>query len=199
VVATGNQVAMPTGARRAYGGLDRDEVVVALRDLARRVGVQRVTMRELAAELGAAVPSVYYHVPSKQAALELVAESILAEIPLPETGPWDTRLTDLYCAARDIILGVPGVAGILQTSIGNEPARRLDRYSRSLLVEAGLAKGAAAAAHTVLYTYLLGSIALEETRSAAVTPRARRLTATHFRAGLDVVVAGIKSSSREDE
>ena len=112
---------------------------------------------------------------------------------------WDTRLTDLYCAARDIILGVPGVAGILQTSIGNEPARRLDRYSRSLLVEAGLAKGAAAAAHTVLYTYLLGSIALEETRSAAVTPRARRLTATHFRAGLDVVVAGIKSSSREDE
>jgi AcrR family transcriptional regulator len=199
VVATGNQVATPAGARRAYGGLDRDEVVVALRDLARRVGVQRVTMRELAAELGAAVPSVYYHVPSKQAALELVAESVLAEIPLPQAGPWDTRLTDLYCAAREMILGVPGVAGILQTSAGNEPARRLDRHSRSLLVEAGLAKGAAAATHTVLYTYLLGSIALEETRSAAATPRARRLTATHFRAGLDVVVAGIKSSAREDE
>jgi TetR/AcrR family tetracycline transcriptional repressor len=199
VVATGNQVATPAGTRRAYGGLDRDEVVVALRDLARRVGVQRVTMRELAAELGAAVPSVYYHVPSKQAALELVAESVLSEIPLPEAGPWDARLTDLYCAAREMILGIPGVAGILQTSAGNEPARRLDRHSRSLLIEAGLAKGAAAAAHTVLYTYLLGSIALEETRSTAATPRARRQTAAHFRAGLDVVVAGIKASSREDE
>jgi TetR/AcrR family transcriptional regulator, tetracycline repressor protein len=196
VVATGNQVTTPNGsARRAYGELDRDEVVVALRNLARRVGVQRVTMRELAVELGAAVPSVYYHVPSKQAALELVAESVLAEIPLPDDGPWDTRLIELYCAAREMILGVPGVASILQTSSGNEPARRLDKHSRGLLAEAGLAKAAAAAAHTVLYTYLLGSIALEETRGAAATPRAKRQTATHFRAGLDVIVAGVKSTS----
>ena len=110
MVATDRQVETPAGARRAYGVLDRDEVVVALRDLARRVGVQRVTMRELAVELGAAVPSVYYHVPSKQAALELVAESVLAEIPLPDTGPWEARLIELYCAAREMILGVPGVA-----------------------------------------------------------------------------------------
>jgi TetR/AcrR family transcriptional regulator, tetracycline repressor protein len=197
VVATGNQVMTPAGARRAYGGLDRDEVVVALRDLAKRVGLQRVTMRELASELGAAVPSVYYHVPSKQTALELVAESVLAEIPLPDGGPWDTRLIELYCAAREMLLGVPGVAGILQAGTGNEPARRLDRHSRGLLGEAGLAKAGAAAAHTVLYTYLLGSIGLEETRSASATSRGRRQAATQFRAGLDVIVAGIKSTARE--
>ncbi|WAJ43212.1 TetR/AcrR family transcriptional regulator C-terminal domain-containing protein [Mycobacterium sp. Aquia_216] len=198
MVATGNQVTTPAGARRAYGGLDREEVIVALRDLAKRVGLQRVTMRELASELGAAVPSVYYHVPNKQTALELVAESVLAEIPLPDAGPWDTRLIELYCAAREMILGVPGVAGILQTGTGNEPARRLDRHSRGLLAEAGLAKAAAAAAHTVLYTYLLGSITLEEARSAGATSRGRRQTTTHFRAGLDVIVAGIKSSAREE-
>lgn len=195
VIATGTSATAPSDARRAYGGLDRDEVVVALRDLAKRVGVQRVTMRGLAAELGAAVPSVYYHVPSKQTALELVAESVLAEIPVPEGGRWDKRLVELYCAAREMILGVPGVASILQTSAGNEPARRLDRHSRALLTEAGLTKTAAAAAHTVLYTYLLGSIALEETRSADATPRVKRQLATHFRAGLDVIVAGIKASS----
>lgn len=195
MVATGIQAMTPAGARRAYGGLDRDEVVVALRNLAKRVGVQRVTMRELAAELGAAVPSVYYHVPSKQAALELVAESVLADIPLPDAGAWDTRLVELYCAAREMILGIPGVASILQSSVGNEPARRLDRHSRGLLAEAGLAKAAAAAAHTVLYTYLLGSIALQEIRGGAATPRAKRQTAKHFRAGLDLIVAGIKASS----
>lgn len=195
MVATGNPVTTTASARRAYGGLDRDEVVVALRDLAKRVGVQRVTMRELAAELGAAVPSVYYYVPSKQAALELVAESVLAEIPLPDAGTWDTRLIELYCAAREMILAVPGVASILQTSTGNEPARRLDRHSCNLLAESGLPKAAAAAAHTVLYTYLLGSIALEETRAEITTPRARRQTASHFRAGLDVIVAGIKASA----
>jgi hypothetical protein len=50
-----------------------------------------------------------------------------------------------------------------------------------------------------LYTYLLGSIALEETRSAAATPRARRQSAAHFRAGLDVIVAGVTSCAQVDD
>ncbi len=175
---------MPTAIRRAYGDLDRAQVVASLHNLARRVGVQQVTMRELAAELGAAVPSVYYHVPGKQAALDLLAESVLAEIPVPQAGPWDARLTELYCAAREVIVSVPGIAGILQTSAGGERARRLDRLSRSLLAEAGLSKPVAAAAHTVLYTYLLGSVSLEESRG-------KRQAAARFRAGLDVIIAGI--------
>lgn len=156
-----------------------------------RVGLQRVTMRELAAELGAAVPSVYYHVPGKQAALDLLAESVLAEIPVPEAGPWDTRIVELYCAAREVILSVPGVAGILQTRGGGECAHRLDRLSRSLLAEAGLTKAVAAASHSVLYTYLLGSVSLEESRPAT---RGKRQAASRFRAGLDVIIAGIKAS-----
>ena len=175
---------VPTAVRRAYGDLDRAQVVASLHNLARRVGVQQVTMRELAAELGAAVPSVYYHVPGKQAALDLLAESVLADIPVPQAGPWDARLTELYCAAREVILRVPGIAGILQTSGGGERARRLDRLSRSLLAEAGLTKPVAAAAHTVLYTYLLGSVSLEESRG-------KRQAAARFRAGLDVIIAGI--------
>lgn len=181
-------------ARRAYGELDRSQVVSSLHTLARRVGVQQVTMRELAAELGAAVPSVYYHVPGKQAALDLLAESVLADIPVPENGPWDSRLAELYCAARDVMLGVPGIAGILQTRGGGERARRLDRLSRSLLADAGLTKAVAAAAHTVLYTYLLGSVSLDEARgnAAPVSKSTKR-----FRAGLDVIIAGIKASEGE--
>jgi TetR/AcrR family transcriptional regulator, tetracycline repressor protein len=183
--------------RRPYGELDRAEVVAALRTVARRVGAERVTMRELAAELGAAVPSVYYHVPGKRAALELLAESVLAEIPSPGSGPWHTRVVELYCTAREMILDVPGVAGILQTSGESETARRLDRLSRALLREAGLTKAAAAAAHTVLYTYLLGSITLEESRMAVGAPRGRRQTAAQFRAGLDVIIPGVKASVQQ--
>jgi AcrR family transcriptional regulator len=175
---------MTVAIRRAYGELDRDQVVVALHNLARRVGVQRVTMRELAAELGAAVPSVYYHVPGKQAALDLLAESVLADIPVPDAGPWEVRIVELYCAAREVILRVPGVAALLQTSGGGEHSRRLDRLSRSLLAEAGLGKPGVAAAHSVLYTYLLGSVSLEESRGKR----------QRFRAGLDVIIAGINAS-----
>ncbi|GLB84036.1 TetR/AcrR family transcriptional regulator [Mycobacterium kiyosense] len=177
---------MTSAVRRAYGELDRAQVVSALHALARRVGVQQVTMRSLAAELGAAVPSVYYHVPGKQAALNLLAESVLADIPVPQDGPWETRLAELFCSAREVMLGVPGVAGLLQTSGGGERARRLDRLSRSLLAESGASKAVVAAAHTVLYTYLLGSVSLEESRG-------RRQSTKRFRAGLDVIIAGIKA------
>lgn len=181
--------------RRVYGELDRAQVVRALHNLARRVGAQRVTMRELAAELGVAVPSVYYHVPGKQAALDLLAESLLAAIPLPGTGPWDVRLIELYCAAREVILRVPGAAGLLQTRTAGESARRLDHLSRSLLAEAGLAKAPAAAAHTVLYTYVLGSVSLEESRSVTQAGRDTRQAAARFRSGLDVIIAGIRASA----
>jgi TetR/AcrR family transcriptional regulator, tetracycline repressor protein len=187
------RVPMPAGIRRAYGALDHAQVVAGVHNLARRVGVQRVTMHELAAELGVAVPSVYYHVPGKQAALDLLAESLLAAIPVPAAGRWDTRLTELYCTAREVILGVPGVAGVLQTRTDGEIARLLDRLSRSLLAEAGLAKARAAAGHSVLYTYLLGSVALEESRSVTAGARGDRQAAVRFRAGLDVIVAGIQA------
>lgn len=187
-----NRVAMPAGVRRAYGDLDRAQVIAALHNLARRVGVQRVTMRELAAELGVAVPSVYYYVPGKQAALDLLVESVLAEIPVPKAGPWDARLIQLYCSAREVLLYVPGVAGLLQNNRGGDCARRLDRLSRSLLAEAGLAKGAAAASHVVLYTYLLGAVSLEESRVGTL---GRRQGAARFRAGLDVIIAGIRTTA----
>lgn len=180
--------------RRSYGELDRAQVVAALRTLARRVGVQGVTMRDLATELGAPVPSVYYHVAGKQAALDLLAESVLAEIPIFESGPWDTRLIELYCAAREVILAIPGTAGVLQTGAGGESARRLDQVSRSLLGEAGLTKPVAKSTHSVLYTYLLGSITLEEARHA---PGGSRQAAKRFRAGLEIILVGIRGSARE--
>jgi TetR/AcrR family transcriptional regulator, tetracycline repressor protein len=141
------------------------------------------------------VPSVYYHVAGKQAALDLLAESVLAEIPAFESGPpWDTRLTELYCAAREVILAIPGIAGVLQTSAGGESARRLDKLSRSLLGEAGLTKPVAAATHSVLYTYLLGSATLEEARRVQ---GGSRQAANRFRDGLEIILVGIRASVRE--
>jgi TetR/AcrR family tetracycline transcriptional repressor len=198
VATESKRVAVPAGIKRAYGELDRAQVVAAVHNLARRVGVQRVTMRELATELGVAVPSVYYHVPGKQAALDLLADSLLAAIPVPAAGRWDIRLIELYCAAREVLLRVHGVASMLQTRTPGESARRLDRLSRSLLAEAGLAKAPAAAAHTVLYTYVLGSVSLEESRSpASPAPggRGNHQATASFRAGLDVIVAGIQASA----
>ena len=186
---------MNAPTRRAYGELDRDEVVAALQELARRVGVQKVTMRGLAAELGAAVPSVYYHVPGKQAALDLLAESVLAEIAAPAPGPWDRRIVELYCASREVLLAVPGVATMLQSSGAGDSARRLDRLSRELIAESGLTEAKVNAAHAVLYTYLFGSVSLEEARPAQLPSPTTRQAAARYRAGLALIIAGIKASA----
>ncbi len=93
-----------------------------------------------------------------------------------------------------MILSVPGIAGVLQTGGGGDSARRLDKLSRTLLAEAGLTKPVAAAAHSVLYTYLLGSVSLQETRPAQ---RSKREAANQFRAGLEVIIAGIGASLPE--
>ena len=115
-MATENRrVPLPAGMKRVYGELDRAQVVAGLHNLARRVGIQRVTMRELAAELGVAVPSVYYHVPGKQAALDLLADSLLASDPASPAGPLDVRLIEFYCVSREVVLRIPGVASMLQT------------------------------------------------------------------------------------
>ena len=185
---------MTAPPRRAYGELDRDQVVASLQTLARRVGVQRVTMRELAAELGAAVPSVYYHVPGKQAALDLLAESVLAEIPEPPAGPWAQQLVELYCRARDVLLSVTGIAGVLQTNGGGESAHRLDGLSRSLIAQSGLTAAKVNAAHAVAYTYLLGSVSLEESRPPRVPAPTKRQAASRYRAGLTLIVTGIQAS-----
>jgi TetR/AcrR family transcriptional regulator, tetracycline repressor protein len=47
----------------------------------------------------------------------------------------------------------------------------------------------------VLYTYLLGSVTLEESRAAAAGSRGRHYAAKRFRAGLDVITAGIRASA----
>jgi AcrR family transcriptional regulator len=189
---------VPGGAvspvRRSYGDLDRDRVVSALYELARRVGVQRVTMADLADELGAAKPSVYYHVPGKQAALDLLAEAVLATIAEPGPGPWDRRLRELYCAARKAMLEVPGIAVVLQTNGNGQTARRHDRLSRSLLAEAGLDTASTSAAHSLLYTYLLGSVSLEDSRPVPTSARARRRADARFERGLELIMAGIRAS-----
>src|ERR1700746_2733391 len=98
-------------------------------------------------------------------------------------------------ARREAILSVPGTAVLLERNRGGECARRLDRVSRSLLAEAGLAKAGAAAAHMVVYTYLLGSISLEESGAASFRDLGKRHAAGRFRAGLEVIMAGIRASA----
>lgn len=149
-----------------YGALDRAHLTKHLLRLAKRVGVSRVTMRELAAEAGTAASSVYYHVRDKRELLDLLIESVLAQIEVPQEGDWETRLVALYLAAWKVLVDVPGIAALLQEHPHTAAATEMDRASRAILRESGLDAEHFDAAHAALYIHLLGSVQLEHTRRA---------------------------------
>jgi AcrR family transcriptional regulator len=185
----------PAHRQLRYGELDRDVVVAGLLALARRVGVEHVTMRELARELGTSAPAVYYHVPNKQVALDLVAATVLDQVEVPTAGTWQERLTALYTRGREALLPVPGIATLLQTRPLTESGRRLDQAARAILRDAGLDARTAGAAHGVLYTHLLGSVGLQHALAGTPAARSERSEASRFGYGLRVLVSGIRTES----
>lgn len=170
-----------------YGALDRAHLTKHLLRLAKRVGVSRVTMRELAAEAGTAASSVYYHVRDKRELLDLLIESVLGQIEVPAEGDWETRLLALYTGARKVLVGVPGIAALLQEHPHTAAATELDRASRAILRESGLSAEHFDAAHAALYIHLLGSVQLEHTHRAS-GPNDKA-----FAYGLRLILTGLRN------
>lgn len=68
---------MTNGTRNA---LTREAVLEAASGLVRQHGPQALTMRRLAAELGTAVTSIYWHVGGREALLDALVERTVAEL-----------------------------------------------------------------------------------------------------------------------
>jgi AcrR family transcriptional regulator len=98
--------------------LSRERVLATAVAMVDSDGVQALTMRRLAAALGVEAMSLYYHLPAKEALLDGVVETVLAEIPgLPveSDGDWRSRLRRQFLAAREVMLRHPWMPGLLGT------------------------------------------------------------------------------------
>jgi TetR/AcrR family tetracycline transcriptional repressor len=174
-----------------YGALDQAHLTKHLLRLAKRVGVNRVTIRELAAEAGTAPSSVYYHVRDKRELLDLLIESVLAQIEVPREGHWESRLLELYANAWEALVDVPGIAVLLQEYPHTPAATEMDRASRRILHESGLQAGYFEAAHAALYIHLLGSVQLAQIRQTDAMGDGPNDRA--FGYGLRLILAGLRS------
>jgi AcrR family transcriptional regulator len=103
--------------------LSRERVLVAAVALADAEGIQALTMRRLAADLGVEAMSLYYHVPGKEALLDGLVDYVLGEIDtavsrLDPTGTdtdWRPRLRQRFLAAREVMLRHPWAPGLIGT------------------------------------------------------------------------------------
>ncbi len=177
------------GSVLPYGALDREHLVKHLLELARRVGVDNVTMRALAAQAGTSASSVYYHVKDKSALLELLAESVLGGIAIPTEGDWEQRIAELHTNAWRAMVEVPGIAALLQQRPLTGSADTMDRAAKTIMAESGWPPEDLDAAHVVLYIHLLGSVQLEHHLNGTGSDEAR----ARFQQGLRIILTGLRT------
>ena len=101
--------------------LTREKIVEAALVLLERDGLQGLSMRRLAQELGSGAASLYWHVGDKEELLSLLLDRIVGEAKLPEPDPenWQGTVKELARAARKHLLQRRDAA---QLSLGRVPA-----------------------------------------------------------------------------
>lgn len=97
----------PRPQKRARGGrkkaLDRGAVVDAAIRVLDAEGLDAVTIRRVAQELGVGAASLYAYVDSKDALIELVLDHVVGEVDVsgfPNDDPWQDQLKELIRRAR---------------------------------------------------------------------------------------------------
>lgn len=104
-------------AKASRKPLSRERVLTTAVALVDAHGIQALTMRRLADELHVEAMSLYYHLRDKEALLDGVVETVIAEIDIAglDGGDWRARLRERFLAARQVMLRHPWMPGLLGT------------------------------------------------------------------------------------
>src|SRR5213592_4888148 len=122
--------------------LTRERVLRAAVRLADKGGIESVSMRRLAKELGVEAMSLYNHVANKDEILAGMLDLVSGEIELPsDEADWKLAVRRSAISSRDVLLRHRWAASIWMSSHAGGPAhlRRGDWLLRTLR-EAGLSK-----------------------------------------------------------
>jgi AcrR family transcriptional regulator len=120
-------------ARRRRDPISREAIVGAAVGLLDAEGLEALSMRRIAEQLGTGAASLYWHVGSKDGLLDLVMDYVIGEqeVPDPEPGRWQEQLKQVARQQRTLVLRHPY---IVEVSIGRIPmGPNALRYSERVL------------------------------------------------------------------
>ncbi|MEZ5117757.1 MAG: TetR/AcrR family transcriptional regulator [Candidatus Nanopelagicales bacterium] len=110
-------------ARRTRPALDADRICRAGVALADRDGIDALTMRALAKDLGVEAMSLYYHVPNKERLLDGMVDVVVAEIALPDVhGDWRAETRRRAVSAHEMLTRHPWAAALMESRTTPGPA-----------------------------------------------------------------------------
>ncbi|MET8295057.1 TetR/AcrR family transcriptional regulator C-terminal domain-containing protein [Streptomyces sp. NPDC005180] len=107
----------PEPRRGRRPSFSREAITAAAVAVADAEGLEAVTMRRVASEVGAGVMSLYSYAPDKETLLELMVDHVSGELPLTEllTGDWRADLKALAHLQRAHMLRHPWLPATLST------------------------------------------------------------------------------------
>jgi AcrR family transcriptional regulator len=116
---------------------NRDDIAATAIDIADAEGLDAVSMRRLAAEMGAGTMSLYHYVRTKDELMTLVVDALLGEIVLPATQrmprDWRAAITVIARRTRDALRRHPWILDIAdEPNIGPNAIRHFDQAWQAL-------------------------------------------------------------------
>jgi AcrR family transcriptional regulator len=112
--------------------MSRERVLAAAIRLADAGGIESLSMRKLAQELGVEAMTLYYHVANKDDILNGMVDIVVSEFDLPSRpADWKAEIRRTAISAYEVLVRHPWAASLVLTAGGISPARL--RYMDSIL------------------------------------------------------------------
>ena len=147
------------GQRRRRDPITRSAIVGKALELLDRDGLDALSMRRIADELGTGAASLYWHVGSKDALLDLVLDEVIGELPVPDPEPerWADQLKEIGHGMRAVILRH---RDIVRLSVGRIPmgpnALEFSERILAVLRAGGVPDDLAVLGHHLLFSIVNG-------------------------------------------
>jgi len=142
--------------------LTRERILRAALRVMDEEGLEAVTMRRLGRELGVEAMSLYNHVKDKEAILDGILETVMAEFEFPEeTGDWEADVRAGARAWRRLMIAHPTVIALFAES--KHPASSPERlrpmeWAFEILGRGGLSEEEVVHAFRAIGGYIMGSV-----------------------------------------
>ncbi|GLZ41853.1 TetR/AcrR family transcriptional regulator [Actinokineospora sp. NBRC 105648] len=140
--------------------LSREAIVTAGLKVLRAEGVDGLSMRRIATELGTGPASLYAHVAGKDELLDLLFDQVVTEVPLPEPDParWREQITELWTHAHEALRRNGDIARVALGRVPMGPnAVRMSEVSMTILRAGGVPPQAIAWALDIVGLYVSAS------------------------------------------
>ncbi|MGH2428981.1 MAG: TetR/AcrR family transcriptional regulator C-terminal domain-containing protein [Candidatus Limnocylindria bacterium] len=189
--------------------MSKDRVLRAAIGLADVGGIDSLTMRKLAQELGVEAMSLYYYVANKDDILDGIVDIVVSEFELPSPGAdWKAAIRKTAVSAHEVLLRHPWAASLVLSSsrVSEARLRHMDSILGSLR-QAGFSAEMTDHAYHALDSHIMGftlwvvgmNLGSDEDLAALATAFLRELPRDEMPYLAEHVEQHLKERSPDDE